>query len=203
MATSTFDLITATTYNKVTITAPATSATITIANGKTFTCSNTLTFTGTDGTTIAFPLTIANGGTGVTEFPKVRAQQTGSAQSVSNNTFTKVNFGTENEDSGADFATGTFTAPRTGHILVTGAIAWQALPGAATQMIVEIYKNGATHLRCSNHPGASGGQPAFQYAAIVNVSASDTIEIYCYQNTGSSVNLEVNSNTHVEIAYMP
>jgi hypothetical protein len=203
MATSTFDTLNATTAITVnSVAVPTISSTSTLTNKTISGASNTITnvslTTGVTGT-----LPIANGGTGVTEFPKVRAQQTGSAQSVSNNTFTKVNFGTENEDTGADFATGTFTAPRTGHILVTGAIAWQALPGAATQMIVEIYKNGATHLRCSNHPGASGGQPAFQYAAIVNVSASDTIEIYCYQNTGSSVNLEVNSNTHLEIAYMP
>ncbi len=43
-----------TTISKVTITAPATSATLTIANGKTFTASNTLTFTGTDSSSVAF-----------------------------------------------------------------------------------------------------------------------------------------------------
>lgn len=48
-----------TSINKVVITAPATSATITIANGKTFTSSNTLTFTGTDGST----LNVGAGGT--------------------------------------------------------------------------------------------------------------------------------------------
>lgn len=42
------------TVNKVTITAPATSATLTIANGKTLTASNTLTFTGTDSSLVAF-----------------------------------------------------------------------------------------------------------------------------------------------------
>lgn len=41
-------------YNKVTVTAPATSATLTIADGKTLTASNTLTFSGTDGSTAAF-----------------------------------------------------------------------------------------------------------------------------------------------------
>jgi hypothetical protein len=44
----------ATSINKVAITAPATSATLTIADGKTFTSSNTLTLTGTDGASIAF-----------------------------------------------------------------------------------------------------------------------------------------------------
>lgn len=41
-------------YNRLVITAPATSATLTIANGKTLTVSNTLTFTGTDTSSVAF-----------------------------------------------------------------------------------------------------------------------------------------------------
>lgn len=44
----------ATSINKVTITAPATSATLTILNGKTLTANNTLVFAGTDSTTITF-----------------------------------------------------------------------------------------------------------------------------------------------------
>ncbi len=45
---------TATTINKVTLTAPATGSTLTIADGKTLTASNTLTFTGTDASSVAF-----------------------------------------------------------------------------------------------------------------------------------------------------
>src|SRR5260221_9606579 len=44
----------ATSINKVALTAPATSSTLTIADGKTLTQSNTLTYTGTDGSTVAF-----------------------------------------------------------------------------------------------------------------------------------------------------
>jgi hypothetical protein len=40
--------------NNVTITAPATGATFTLADGKTFTVSNTLTLTGTDASSVAF-----------------------------------------------------------------------------------------------------------------------------------------------------
>lgn len=49
--------ITAGKYNKVTITAPATGSTLTIADGKTLTANNTLTFAGTDSTTMTFPST--------------------------------------------------------------------------------------------------------------------------------------------------
>lgn len=50
---------TATSINKVAITAPAASATLTIANTKTLTVSNTLTLAGTDSTVMTFPTTSA------------------------------------------------------------------------------------------------------------------------------------------------
>lgn len=52
--TPTLGVAAATSVNKVAITAPATSATLTIADGKTLTASNTLTFTGTDSSSVAF-----------------------------------------------------------------------------------------------------------------------------------------------------
>jgi hypothetical protein len=54
LVTPALGVASATSVNKVTITAPATSATLTIANGKTLTASNTLTFTGTDASSVAF-----------------------------------------------------------------------------------------------------------------------------------------------------
>lgn len=46
--------LSSTAVNKLTITPPATSSTLTVANGKTLTASNTLTLTGTDGSAAAF-----------------------------------------------------------------------------------------------------------------------------------------------------
>lgn len=48
------------TLNKVTITAPATGATLTIADNKTLTVNHTLTLAGTDSTTMTFPTTSAS-----------------------------------------------------------------------------------------------------------------------------------------------
>jgi hypothetical protein len=59
LTTPALGVATATTINKVTITTPAASATLTIANLKTLTVSNTLTFTGTDGSSVA----LGTGGT--------------------------------------------------------------------------------------------------------------------------------------------
>jgi hypothetical protein len=47
--------ITGASFNKVAITAPATSATLTIADGKTVTINNGITLAGTDGTVLTFP----------------------------------------------------------------------------------------------------------------------------------------------------
>jgi hypothetical protein len=57
LVTPTIGVATATSVNKVAITAPATSATLTIADGKTLTASNSLTLAGTDSTTMTFPST--------------------------------------------------------------------------------------------------------------------------------------------------
>jgi len=55
LVTPTLGVASATSINKVALTAPATSATLTIADGKTLTASNSLTLAGTDSTTMTFP----------------------------------------------------------------------------------------------------------------------------------------------------
>ncbi len=59
LVTPTLGVATATCINKITLTAPATGSTITVADGKTLTASNTLTLSATDGSTLA----IGTGGT--------------------------------------------------------------------------------------------------------------------------------------------
>jgi hypothetical protein len=57
LATPTLGVATATSINKMAITAPASSSTLAVADGKTFTVSNTITLAGTDSTTITLPAT--------------------------------------------------------------------------------------------------------------------------------------------------
>lgn len=54
LTTPTLGVASATSVNKVAITAPADAATLTIANNKTLTVNNTLTFEGTDASTVTF-----------------------------------------------------------------------------------------------------------------------------------------------------
>lgn len=60
LVTPVLGVATATSINKIAITAPATSATLTIADGKTLTASHSLTLAGTDSTTMTFPSTSAS-----------------------------------------------------------------------------------------------------------------------------------------------
>jgi len=57
LVTPTLGAATATSINKMAITAPATSSTLQVSDGKTFIASNTLTLAGTDGTVMTFPST--------------------------------------------------------------------------------------------------------------------------------------------------
>lgn len=59
LVTPTIGAATATSVNKMAITAPVTSSTLAVANSKTFTVNNTLTLAGTDSTTMTFPSTTA------------------------------------------------------------------------------------------------------------------------------------------------
>lgn len=54
LTTPTLGVATATSINKMAITAPATSSTLAVADGKTLTANNTLTLAGTDSTTLTF-----------------------------------------------------------------------------------------------------------------------------------------------------
>ena len=78
---SSLGVATATSVNKVAITAPATGSTLTIADGKTLTVSNTITFQSTDGVTVNFGaggsfafLAANNAFTGANTFTNVSGQ---------------------------------------------------------------------------------------------------------------------------------
>ena len=60
LTTPNIGVATAATVNKITLTPPAASATITIADGKTFAVNHSLTLAGTDGTIMTFPSTSAS-----------------------------------------------------------------------------------------------------------------------------------------------
>lgn len=60
LTTPTLGIASATTINKITLTAPAAGATLTLTDGKTLAATNTITLSGTDSTTMTFPATSAS-----------------------------------------------------------------------------------------------------------------------------------------------
>jgi hypothetical protein len=79
LTTPTLGVASATSVNKVAITAPATSATLTIADGKTLTANNSLTLAGTDSTTMTFPSSSATvAGLGIAQTFTAKQTFTGS-----------------------------------------------------------------------------------------------------------------------------
>lgn len=93
LVTPTLGVASATSINKVAITAPATSATLTISDGKTLTASNSLTLAGTDGKTLTVSNSITLAGTDSTTmtFPSTSATVAGIAttQTLTNKRVTK------------------------------------------------------------------------------------------------------------------
>ena len=136
VTTSATQNLTNKTLNKVSITAPATSATLTIADGKTLTASNTLTLTGTDSVSAS----VGNGGSLVppgvvhiymgssTNLPTGWLMCNGDA--VSRTTYATL-FGVIGTNFGAGDGSTTFTLPDlAGHLLV-GSVS--TAPGTALQ----------------------------------------------------------------------
>ena len=132
LVTPVLGVATATSINKVALTAPATASTLTIADGKTLTASNTLILAGTDSTTMTFPATsatiartdAANTFTGTQTFsgnmiksanPAFLVYPSAALTNVTGDGTTyAIAWDTEVFDKGSNFASNTFTAPVTG-----------------------------------------------------------------------------------------
>jgi hypothetical protein len=111
LVTPVLGVATATSVNKMAITAPATSSTLAVADGKTFTVNHSLTLAGTDATTMTFPSTSAT------------IARTDTAQTFTGNqTFSNAIIGAVQDLSGAGAVnlttlTTAFTSTATGNAL--------------------------------------------------------------------------------------
>ena len=95
LVTPVLGVATATSVNKVALTAPATSATLTIADGKTLTASNSLTLAGTDATTMTFPATSATvAGLAIAQSFTAKQTFTGATASLASSFFNATEFST-------------------------------------------------------------------------------------------------------------
>lgn len=146
----------ATSINKMAITAPSTSSTLAVADGKTLTASNTLTLTGTDTSSVAF----GAGGTVVYTTVTTLASLTsiGNSFATGNTNFTVATTGALN------IAVGAFTVSSTGAI--GGAFGnWNITNGGKNTVYNGVVTAGW------GHPAIYGsGRSTAQTAAVASVS---------------------------------
>ncbi len=167
LTTPVLGVATATSINKVAITAPASSATLTIADGKTLTTNNTLTLAGTDGKTLTISNSLALAGTDSTTmtFPSTSATI---ARTDAANTFTGIQ------------TISTFTAPSNASVNVTAGsyntIQTYTPAGAATATL-DLSKGNVHHIT----------MPAGNITiALSNTSAGQCFIIRILQDSGGS-----------------
>ena len=137
LVTPVLGVASATSINKVALTAPATGSTLTIADGKTLTASNSLTLAGTDSTTMTFPSSSATvAGLGIAQSFTAKQTFTGATASLAS-AFINA---TESSTISATAATGTIN-----YDVTTQSVLYYTT-SASANWTVNIRGNGTTSL---------------------------------------------------------
>jgi len=134
-------------------------------------------------------LPVGFGGTGLTSTPSFRAQLN-SAQSVANDTSTKMAFGNEIWDTTSTYDTSLYrwTPAVVGKYLITVQLMFTAYASDATSVYSYIYKNGGVIQDTNQWSSKSGNHDQYvTLTATVNLtSTSDYLEAWGRQSAGGS-----------------
>jgi hypothetical protein len=109
--------------------------------------------------------------------------------SVSNATWTKVNYATEDFDTNNNFASSRFTPTVAGYYQITCS----SNLATSNNTLVSIYKNGASNAAMNG----TGTLALIDSGGIISKliyfnGSSDYVEVYVYQNTGGPINSQAN-----------
>ena len=104
--------------------------------------------------------------------------------SISNATFTKINYATENFDTNNNFASSRFTPTVAGYYQISAGTRLGSI--TASIVVFYIYKNGVTGASGGSCSVSSGYVYPFVSSLIYLNGSTDYVEIYCYQNSGGS-----------------
>jgi len=111
--------------------------------------------------------------------------------SISNATNTALTFDSENFDTDGFHSTSSNTSRITipsgkeGKYQITGALTWANAGGARR---LDIFKNGTVYCRVQDFGDASN-QTYQNISAVLNLGANDYVELFVFQNSGSSLNI--------------
>ena len=112
------------------------------------------------------------------------------ATTLSNNTFTKILFATEDWDTNNNFASSTFTPTIAGYYQINATISLSSVSNQ--EILISIYKNGSEHKRAGDIVTTTGLQVSVSSLVYCNGS-TDYIDIYGYQNSGVSKTTATNA----------
>lgn len=118
--------------------------------------------------------------------PAFSAYKSGSSQSVSTGTFTKITFESEEFDTNDNFASSRFTPTVAGYYQINWLVNLASGSGSY-EVVSSLYKNGTaykTGLDTNSSQYGLGGS----VLCYLNGS-TDYVEIYLYQGSGSSINV--------------
>jgi len=139
-------------------------------------------------TTLTLP---ATSGTVNLNGPAFFAEQTGSAQSISNNTYTKLAINTETFDTNSNYNNSTyvFTPTVAGYYQVNANVTLDSSAALVTPAVISLRKNGTTFNQVWYATTTGGNYFGSSISSLVYCNGStDYIEVYVLQLTGSTKN---------------
>ncbi len=106
---------------------------------------------------------------------------------LTNGTYTQLQFTSEGWDRGNNFASNTFTAPKDGVYLFH--VGFRPSNFAVDRLIIVLYKNdsnvtGTAQVNTGEGKTGSGEYPFIQVSNLLSLSQGDTVKHYGYQNSG-------------------
>ncbi len=135
---------------------------------------------------------IATAETDITALEAANTAKTSSArayrdsnQSIGNATWTKVTLGSESWDTLTEFSSSRFTAAATGKYQVNGQVEFNAHVDGYHRLCA-IYVNGVAVATGRDFTLSDYAPSAPSVSDILNLTAADYVELYCYQNKGGT-----------------
>ncbi len=114
-----------------------------------------------------------------------------SDQSIANNTETKVTFDSEDYDTGSDFASSKYTAPSDGKYFFYTQLLCDNSSSDTAKLFFR--KNGSNFIEHRNSAHAANRR-TYSVSAILDLSATDYIEVYKWHDGGSARVVDGDSN---------
>jgi len=116
-----------------------------------------------------------------------------SDQSINNTTWTKLLIATESWDTDSAFASNKFTIPsgEGGKYVIGFSIATTTTIDDGERLIGKLYINGAANnFTLANDWSPTSSRDLFiNHSTVLNLSATDYVELYAYQNDGAAANI--------------